>query len=184
MTALEESVSSKLSDMALSSIFVWICLLGQGQPKKNINWKYITLKSVRTKKETIKRTKKQPSELEKIQKITSNKRLISKKICMRNPCNLGVNFFPDSHSPDLTCLSTYRPLRCQTVGMSGKEADPPTRYLKRTPLCPLPLLGPPPCGSPGPSGHRGVPLPLPLPLPQCPFLPSFCGPGILTTKPF
>nr|KAF6474852.1 hypothetical protein HJG63_010985 [Rousettus aegyptiacus] len=81
---LEENIGSKLSDFALSNFFFFffllIYLLGQRKQKKKINkWEDIKLRSFCKAKETINKTKRQPTEWEKIFAYdTPNKELIYK----------------------------------------------------------------------------------------------------------
>ena len=69
-----------MSDISHSSIFFPIYVLGQGKQKKKINkWDYIKLQCFCTAKETINKTKREPTEQENIfASDTSDKGLISK----------------------------------------------------------------------------------------------------------
>ena len=76
---LDENVSSVHFDISLSNIFC-MCLLRQRETKAKINrWNYIKSKGFFTTKEAINKTKRQPTEWEKISaNYISDKGLISK----------------------------------------------------------------------------------------------------------
>ena len=73
-------MGSKLSDISLSNFFGYVSS-GKKNKRKINRWEHIELKSFCTVKETIDKTKWQPTEWEKIfANHISNKALISKNI--------------------------------------------------------------------------------------------------------
>ena len=76
---LEENINSGPFDISLSYIFFWICLLRQGKQKQNKQMGRHQTKKLLHRKETVKKVKRQLTELEKIfANNISNKGLISK----------------------------------------------------------------------------------------------------------
>ena len=77
---LEEKIGSTLFDMSLTSIFLNITSPQARETKEKINkWYYIKLKSFYMAKETINKTKRQPTNWEKIfANHNSNKVLVPK----------------------------------------------------------------------------------------------------------
>ena len=77
---LEENISSMLFDIGLRSIVLYIMSTQARETKEKVNkWDYIKLKCFRKAKETMHKTKRQPTILEKIfANHISDKGLISK----------------------------------------------------------------------------------------------------------
>ena len=77
---LKENIAGKLMDLSLCNIFFLNMSLQAGKTKETINnWDYIKLKTFGIAKETIKKTKRQPTEWKKIfANGISDKGLISK----------------------------------------------------------------------------------------------------------
>ena len=63
---LEESIGSQLFDISLRDIFLDLSLQARATKAKINKWDYIKLKSFCTAKETSNKTKRQPTEWEKI----------------------------------------------------------------------------------------------------------------------
>ena len=76
---LEENIGSNFSDISHSNIFLDMSPKARETKAKINYWDYIKIKSFCTAKETINKTKRQPTEWEKIfANDISNKELISK----------------------------------------------------------------------------------------------------------
>ena len=76
---LEESIGSNLYDIGHSNLFLDTSLKARETKEKMNLWDFIKIKSFCTAKETVKKTKRQPTEWEKIfANDTIDKRLVSK----------------------------------------------------------------------------------------------------------